>query len=127
MEGRPLIVSPLRLPQPVFVSGPMTGIEGYNYPEFRRVAAWLREQGVLHVEDPSTNFGDDTSLPRRLYLEAAITQLIRCWSIVLLDGWTDSEGSRLEHSVALCLGMTVARMHEDGPYLVVWQGDLVDA
>lgn len=99
----------------------MTGIPEYNYPLFRSVAAWLRDQGLEHIEDPSTNFGDDVSLPRRVYLEAALTQLIRCQSIVLLPDWLLSEGARMESGVARALGMTCAGLcvGRDG-YAIKW-------
>lgn len=89
----------------VYLSGPMTGIEDFNFPAFNEMAAKLRELG-LHVENPADHgvvdgaeWGD--------YLRHDLARMGTCETIALLPGWSKSKGARLELQVAQALGMKV--------------------
>lgn len=89
----------------IYVAGPMTGIEAYNFPAFNREADFLRGQG-FHVENPADHgvvdgatWGD--------YLRYDIARLATCERIHLLPGWTRSRGARLEVTIARALEMQI--------------------
>lgn len=100
-----------------YISGPMTGIEDYNFPAFENAATELRRRGHAAlsphelyeevVEDvaPNTPYWSD-------FLRADIPALCLCDTIVLLHGWHRSKGARLEHHIALELGMAVMTLAE---------------
>ncbi|MCT1363928.1 DUF4406 domain-containing protein [Microbacterium sp. p3-SID131] len=90
----------------IYVAGPMTGIEEFNYPAFREAASALRAIGHT-VEDPSTNT-NPTPDDYHGWLRAGLAQLIRCDAVALLPGWEASGGARLEVNVAATLGLRVA-------------------
>jgi len=82
----------------------MTLYPDFNYPEFRKVSAALRADGWT-VIDPSEFFGGRTDLPRHKYLAADVASLIdNARGIVLLMGWSLSEGAKLEAQIALDRG-----------------------
>lgn len=87
--------------QTVFVSGPMTGIENFNYPAFNRAAEALRKLGYT-VLNPAENPEQDSW---EGYMRHALIQLLQCDVVAQLPGWEDSRGARMEHDVADELGI----------------------
>jgi hypothetical protein len=89
----------------VYISGPMTGIADLNAPAFAAEAARLLALGY-QVENPA-----DVVLPDGAtwadYMRADIPRLLACTHIRMLDGWTMSKGARLEHHIAISLGLEV--------------------
>lgn len=94
----------------VYISGPMTGLPELNYPAFHSAARLLRANG-FEVENPAENpepvCGSWTG-----YMRLALVQISRCDSLLLLPGWLDSRGARLELHIAQQLGLPVAH-HAD--------------
>jgi len=86
-----------------YLAGPMTDLPDYNYPAFNSEAERLRARGA-HVENPAENPDQETW---EAYLRQALTQMLTCERIHFLPGWTKSRGARLEHHVALQLGMSM--------------------
>jgi hypothetical protein len=100
----------------------MNGIADFNYPAFHAATADLQARGLI-VESPA---GHATSGPEAegrtydWYLRRAITQLVTCDAVALLDGWRDSTGATLEVQIAETLSMLVRPLH-------VWQAWLLVA
>lgn len=88
----------------VYIAGPMTGIEDFNYPKFREVEKFLRNEMGWEVENPANHFGGRQDLPYDIYIEQALMSLIPCDGIVVLDGWEYSDGAEVEIHVASVLG-----------------------
>lgn len=88
----------------IYVSGPMTGIVDYNFPEFRRAADSLNRAGYEAV-DPSRHGVDLDSWGD--YVKRDLVDMLTCDAVALLRGWEESRGARLEVHVALELGMPV--------------------
>lgn len=103
-------MSPVRVPQRVYVAGPMTGLPEFNYPAFRAAASWLRGSGY-EVEDPSENV-NPTPDDYHGWLRAGLAQLVTCDIVALLPGWEASGGARLEVNVAASLGLRVYSFRE---------------
>lgn len=83
----------------IYLSGPMTGLPEWNFPEFNRVAAKLRALGHT-VLNPAETLGGDTSKPRKFYMRYDIGLLLKCDTIVLLKNWRKSKGALVEVEVA---------------------------
>ena len=99
----------------IYIAGPMTGVEDYNYPMFDVVAEMLREWGfevvnpteLKHNEDPEA----DVSLDEYMVLD--LPYVIACDALALLPGWEQSRGSNVELLVALACGREVWEIFED--------------
>lgn len=102
----------------IYLAGPMTGIELFNYPQFHRVATALREDGNEVVSPAETVLPNgticqldpptaDDARPHTDYLREGLAKLLECDAIALLPGYADSRGAMLELRVAEELGMTV--------------------
>lgn len=90
----------------VYIAGPMTGIEGFNYAEFNRVAKGLRALGY-HVENPAEN-PEPACGSWAGYMRMAIAQLVQCDEIHMLRGWRQSRGAVIEHRLAFDLGLVIS-------------------
>ena len=99
----------------IYIAGRMSGIPGNNYGTFNAEAARLRALGWT-VENPAENPAptDESWLA---YMRMAITQLVTCDAIALLDGWQDSRGACVERTLADGLGLEVYRAKQitEGP------------
>jgi hypothetical protein len=87
----------------VYISGPMTGLPDHNYPAFGALARCLRSQGYK-VNCPSENLGGDQTRELPEYMVLDLQMLLDSSGIVLMPGWRDSEGAKLEARVAKVLG-----------------------
>lgn len=123
----------------VYLAGPMTGIPKFNIPEFDETTSLLRSMGHevvspaeldgasvrAHLLRSST--GSHADYPANMgwseYLTRDIDVLMNngIEAVVVLPGWQDSKGARLETFVAKgIIGMDVLRVKHDpnGPRLV---------
>lgn len=95
--------SPVHVTGPsVYIAGPMTGFEEHNYPLFNALATYLRDEGFV-VRNPAENFGGDQTRKLYEYIELDLEMVMDTEGIVLMPGWRDSEGSRMEATVAKAL------------------------
>ena len=89
----------------IYIAGPMTGLPELNYPAFHAAAVVLRAQGH-HVENPAEN-----PMPAcgswQGYMRMSLRQISHCDALYMLPGWRSSKGARIEHGLALDLGLEV--------------------
>jgi hypothetical protein len=94
----------------LYIAGPMTGLPESNYPAFHDAARVLRGMGYT-VENPAEN-------PRPPggewveYMRMSLRQLSRVDALVMLPGWQNSRGARIEVDTALKLGLNVFTFEE---------------
>lgn len=88
----------------LYVMGPMTGLPDSNRPAFRAAADQLRDAGYI-VRSPIEACPDCTDWT--VGMRVALRQLTLSTAVAALDGWTRSQGARLEALVAMRLGMPV--------------------
>lgn len=90
----------------VYVAGPMTGIAEHNYPAFAAVAAELRGMDV-EVVSPHELHDGDRSRSHEYYMRRNLRAMLECDELVLLPGWINSAGARLEVEVAAACGLRI--------------------
>ena len=83
----------------IYLSGPMTDIEEYNYPLFNKIASEYRVKGYL-VSNPAEFFGGKGDRTREEYMRLSIIVLLKCDEILMLPGWEASKGAQLEKLIA---------------------------
>jgi hypothetical protein len=94
----------------VYISGPMTGCAGFNFPAFEAAAVTLRHQGHDVVSPHEVTHDDNGvpgSLPWAAYMRRDLQEMFTCEAIALLPGWAMSRGARLELRTAIGLEMRV--------------------
>lgn len=102
----------------MYLSGPMTGIEDWNYPAFHTAARKLRSSGCA-VVNPAEAYEGNTTLPFDVYLRHDLRSILQdCDTIVVLPGWEKSPGAVLEVAVGAALGHGILAFTdlEDGGY-----------
>ncbi|MBR2682679.1 MAG: DUF4406 domain-containing protein [Atopobiaceae bacterium] len=106
----------------VFISGPMTGIESYNVDAFLSAHKTLKMLGARYVFDPAIEWLDGSGPTREhaYYMLRAIGELTNSDGygrpdydvLVSLPGWENSEGARLERTVAEACGIETCNLSE---------------
>ncbi|MGF0241212.1 DUF4406 domain-containing protein [Rhodococcus sp. IEGM1300] len=94
----------------LYLAGPMTGFEDFNFPAFNKVAAELRARGYI-VENPAEH-GVVEDAEWRDYMAYDLTRLGLCGIVAVLPGWENSKGARLEVHIARELNMPVVNAHD---------------
>jgi hypothetical protein len=87
----------------VYIAGPMTGIEGFNYPAFNAAEDELRSIGHEPINPARRGVEPDWSWAD--YMRHAIRDVTNAEAIHLLDGWESSKGAQLEATIADALGL----------------------
>ncbi len=88
----------------IYISGPMTGLSGYNYPAFFEAEEQLRAAGYTNIENPARNPEQKSWAD---YMKTAIRQMLTCDVVAHMKGWGQSEGARIEVQLAVDLGFEV--------------------
>lgn len=89
----------------IYIAGPMSGLPDFNYPAFHAAATRLRALGH-HVENPAENPAPACGSWQG-YMRMSLRQIADCDCLCMLPGWRDSKGARIEHGLALDLGLEV--------------------
>ena len=97
----------------VYLAGPMTGYDNYNFDAFNAAAAELRDMGFF-VVNPAEYEGGDQTRAWEEYLAYDLDQVRKMDAVVLLDGWQDTAatGARLEIQYALAHSIPVVEYYD---------------
>lgn len=94
----------------IYITGPMTGIKDANYPAFHAAAATLRAHG-FEVENPAENPAP-ACRSWLAYMRMAVVQVAKVDGLILLPGWEQSRGARVEFGLAVGLGLSVMTLEQ---------------
>lgn len=95
----------------LYLSGPMSGIENFNFAAFASAAEYLRGKGYYVVSPAEADEEDGGVVDGKAtmswgdYIRRDIQLLLDVDGVVTLPGWRNSRGARLETYVARELGM----------------------
>jgi hypothetical protein len=108
----------------VYIAGPMSGYEEWNFPAFFKAEEELQSIGI-DVINPAHNDGPNleeamksAGTPERpnhtwaWYMRRDLPHVMECDAICVLEGWQKSKGASLEVHVARALGMPVLTLKE---------------
>lgn len=95
----------------IYISGPMTGLPGKNFPAFNAEADRLRKLGFDVVNPVDVN-PDEATMSWTECLRNDLAALLTCDTLALLDGWQQSAGAHLEMHVAHRVGMEIVIARE---------------
>lgn len=90
----------------LYIAGPMTGIEDFNFPAFNAAAKRWRSHGHT-VINPAENAHGDTSKPWAYYIRQDIAHVLNVEAVAVLSGWQKSRGATLEVSLARALDLPI--------------------
>lgn len=102
----------------VYIAGPMTGIDHFNYPSFYEAHDEIRanNDGVVILSPAHDDDGEIIAPPipayaksHDFYLRQALAKLLEANAIYMLPGWEKSTGARLELTMAKTMGMELFR------------------
>lgn len=106
----------------VYVCGPMTGYEDWNFPMFNAAEALLRERGY-EVINPASFGSEDTWQD---CLRRDLRHIMQYCDIVMtLPNWHESRGATLEVFVASQVGITIEPFSPKGALPKAKKADLV--
>jgi hypothetical protein len=97
-----------------YLAGPMTGYPGNNYPAFDNAAEKLRQLGwtIISPAEMSRQMGIDGTrevapVEYQTCLHDDILAVLRAEAVIVLPGWENSKGARLEVLIAQTCGKDV--------------------
>lgn len=90
----------------------MSGYPDFNYPAFREAEKRLIQEGQKGVVSPAQDNLVTGNVPWHVCLKLALTQMMDCDGVVLLEGWEGSKGAQLEVHVARSLFIPVYELEE---------------
>lgn len=99
----------------VYIAGPMTGYEEFNFPAFDEASHKYKEQGyqVINPADLARNRAraknvEVSQLPLRELAHVDISIMTQqATHIYMLNGWQYSKGAKAEHAMAEWLGLNI--------------------
>lgn len=106
----------------IYISGPISGMKDLNVEEFNSAEQELRVLGhkPINPHDIARNLHLSRGLDMRCanvswsdYMRPCISALSRCHAILMLEGWRNSRGARLEIHIARELGIKIFYGIED--------------
>lgn len=96
----------------VYLSGPILARPDKNFTAFHNAADRLRELG-FEVFNPAELFNGDMTREYHEYLEKEIGVILNTnKAMVVLPGWEDGVGSKLEVAIACAIGLPVHKFHQ---------------
>lgn len=115
----------------IYISGPMTNIDKFNYPLFERVHRTLMNQadGYIIFSPHNVDAGDHVTnegaipKPYGYYFRKAVRMLMMCDTIVMLHGWEGSKGATCELNIARLCGMRVGYFTITGTKVLSTEND----
>ena len=127
--------------RPIYIAGPMRGIEKYNFPAFDDAAERLYNEGWDPVNpadldramgyDPDEVHADSDwdQIPESMSMSTIVRKdldaLQQCDALYLLKGWERSKGAKAELAVAMWLGMEIFFEGEEDTELEVPEDDVL--
>jgi len=91
----------------IYISGPITGMPELNEPAFASASLAIAEKG--HV--PINPFDVCCDIPRGsdwlAYMRADIKAMMDADAVLMLSGWAESRGARIEHSISVFLEIPI--------------------
>ena len=97
----------------IYIAGPYRAdtewqlIENIRAAEAAAIKLWAGGWAVICPHKNTAHFGGVWDIPDDTWLEGDLEILNRCDAIYMLKGWTKSEGSKMEHLLAVNKGMKI--------------------
>lgn len=93
-----IIPANLNLKRKYYVSGPMTGIDDFNFPAFHSACRKLRFAGLTIVSPHELNAPKNLTGEAlwRHMMDLCVLQVAKCQATIFLPGWMTSRGARQE-------------------------------
>ena len=97
------------LKSPVYIAGPISGIENLNKEAFEDMEEdlILLGYGAFNPRSMSIPEGTKEEDVWHIMMKKALAGMLSCNSIILLNGWEDSKGATMEFEIAKALKMPI--------------------
>jgi hypothetical protein len=102
----------------IYIAGPITGIDDYAI-RFAQVEQVIEYEGHRAV-NPAV-LGSGGGRPWSWYMRRALTLMLTCDAVCMLERWEESRGSTFEHYTAVTCGMPVFVQR---PHPADWRSEL---
>lgn len=91
----------------VYISGPITGVEGYM-ENFERAEKELKSLGHIVVNPARVNGELPEGTTHEEYMKMSLVMMDMCDVVYMMEGWQQSKGCSIEFEHAYESGITIA-------------------
>lgn len=102
----------------LYIAGPMRGYKNNNFQAFHAAAKWWSMNCAVEkifnpaqMDEEAGYDGDCAAINSREYLKSCmqrdIAAIMASDALYMLTGWEKSEGARVEHALAVYLGLKI--------------------
>ncbi|MGV0982813.1 MAG: DUF4406 domain-containing protein [Polynucleobacter sp.] len=88
----------------VYISGPITGYADLNRLAFEEAKRALEALDYMPISPLDVCLTAPDYWKWEDYMRADIEAMMKCGAIMMLDGWEQSRGAKIEHDLAEALG-----------------------
>ena len=98
-------------PLTIYIAGPMRGHDDGNYPAFYEAEKLLTAKSIWNTVNPA-RMDEETSggygtVNYKDALKRDLDEIFEADAMYMLRGWEKSEGARVEHALAIYLGLSL--------------------
>lgn len=93
----------MQTPRKIYLAGPMTGLPDFNRPAFFRQAEQVAASGHIVLNPAVLPLG----LAHHEYMAICLPMVEIADELLMLPGWEQSKGAKMEHSKAQDLGKPI--------------------
>ena len=97
----------------IYIAGPMRGHEDDNHPAFYEAEKELEANGIWTAINPARmdkellEYVGVAEVDCKMALKRDIDEIFEADAMYMLRGWEKSEGARVEHALAIYLGLSI--------------------
>ena len=102
----------------IYIAGPMRGYPEHNFPAFFEAEKKWCKMGsaIKNIYNPAKMDTDEGFDPKTLTedrqhlkdcMRRDLNAILECDAVVMLPGWEKSEGAKVEHALAVYLGLLI--------------------
>ena len=95
----------------IYIAGPMRNIQDNNFPAFYAAEKELESRKIWNPVNPARMddelYADKEAIDYKEAMKRDLEEVFKCDAMYMLNGWSKSQGARVEHELAVYLNLYI--------------------